>query len=536
MNIRMKKSEQKPNNAVIYARYSSHAQKDTSIEQQLEVCRDFAQKNDIKIIGEYCDRAISGTSDKRPEFMRMIKDSAKKRWQRVLIYKVDRFARNRYDSAMYKARLKKNGVKVISVTEPIPDGPEGILLESVLEGSAEYYSANLSQNVRRGLRANALECKVNSGGIPLGYHKGADGRFEIVPEAAAVVREIYAMYINGKNRIEIADALNARGLRTLRGGKFNKNSLRTLLQNERYTGVYKYADIRIEGGMPAIISKETFDMAQKVIEKNARAPAASWSYEDYLLTGKLFCGKCGSAMVGECGTSKTGVRYNYYICSKRRRERACDKKTVRKNEIEELVARWVVENMLTDGGIKVIADAVMTLQRKEQEKSELESLRQQLSDVERRLKNIVSAIEDGGYTPATKDRLNELEEQKRQLIERIDDVKAKMPQFSREQIVALLKSYKGGDPADPAFQARLIDTFVNAVYLYDDHAHIICNYTQNAVKTADIAFADAVETGDCSPLMWICPPKRTKTNPGEATIIVTPTYIVLTVQLPTSSV
>ena len=245
--------------AVIYARYSSHAQKDASIEQQLRVCRQYAREHDLQIVGEYCDHALTGTSDKRPEFLKMIRDSSKGHWQRVLVYKIDRFARNRYDSATYKARLKKNGVKVMSVMEPIPEGPEGILLESVLEGSAEYYSANLSQNILRGMHDNALACKVNNGGLPLGYVKGPDGRYAIEPTEAAVVREIFEMYANGSNVTEIIGMLNSRGLRTSRGARFNKNSLHTILRNERYAGVYIWKDVRIEGGVPAIISRELFE-------------------------------------------------------------------------------------------------------------------------------------------------------------------------------------------------------------------------------------------------------------------------------------
>ena len=164
---------------VIYARYSSHAQRDVSIEQQVADCEAYAKMNNLRVVKVYADRALSGTSDKRPEFQKMLRDAERGRWSYVLCWKVDRFARNRYDSATYKFRLKRYGVRVIYAKESIPDGPEGILLESVLEGSAEYYSANLSQNIKRGMRYNALACKVNNGSMPFGYCKGPDGRFAI---------------------------------------------------------------------------------------------------------------------------------------------------------------------------------------------------------------------------------------------------------------------------------------------------------------------------------------------------------------------
>lgn len=235
--------------AYIYGRYSSHAQKDTSIEQQFAEIKAFCEASGIRIVGEYADRAISGRTDERPQFQKMIKDCARGGVQLVVCWKVDRFARNRYDAAMYKARLKKYGVRVQYAKESIPDGPEGILLESILEGSAEYYSANLAQNVKRGMRANALECKVNHGPYPLGYTKGADGRYEIDPDGAAVVREIFDLYVNGDVPIiDICKILNGRGLRTVRGGEFGKGSFRSLLRNEMYIGVYEYMDVRVEGG------------------------------------------------------------------------------------------------------------------------------------------------------------------------------------------------------------------------------------------------------------------------------------------------
>lgn len=135
---------------VIYARYSSDNQREESIEGQLRECKAFAEKNDIQIVGTYIDRALSAKTDNRPDFQRMVKDSEKGLFDTVIVWKLDRFARNRYDSAHYKALLRKNGVKVISATEIIADTAEGILLESLLEGMAEYYSADLAEKVIRG--------------------------------------------------------------------------------------------------------------------------------------------------------------------------------------------------------------------------------------------------------------------------------------------------------------------------------------------------------------------------------------------------
>ena len=469
--------------AVIYARYSSHSQKDASIEQQLRVCRQWAREHDIHIVAEYCDHAISGTSDKRPEFLRMIKDSTKGRWERVLVYKIDRFARNRYDSAMYKARLKKNGVKVYSVMEPIPDGPEGILLESVLEGSAEYYSANLSQNILRGMHDNALACKVNNGGLPLGLKKGEDGKYAIEPAGAVIVREIFEMYANGANVTEIITTLNSRGLRTSRGARWNKNSLHTILRNERYAGVYIWKDVRIEGGIPAIVSRELFDEVQEQLKKVARAPAAARTDVDYMLTGKLFCGHCGSAMVGESGTGKSGRKFYYYACIKRKRQKACDKKPVKKDWIEEIIVRQTRERCLTDEVISVIVDAALELQERERDDSVLRSFEAELLEVKRGISNILKAIEQGIITPSTKQRLEELEGRRLDLEDAIASEKIEKPRFSRDQLTFWLERFRSVDPSDPysqEFMSTFIDMFIKAVYVYDDHLRIVCNFTGDA--------------------------------------------------------
>lgn len=491
--------------AVIYARYSSHAQKDASIEQQLRVCRQWAREHDIQIVAEYCDHAISGTSDKRPEFLRMIKDSAKGRWERVLVYKIDRFARNRYDSAMYKARLKKNGVKVYSVMEPIPDGPEGILLESVLEGSAEYYSANLSQNILRGMHDNALACKVNNGGLPLGLKKGEDGKYAIEPAGAAIVREIFEMYAAGANVTEIIATLNSRGLRTSRGARWNKNSLHTILRNERYAGVYIWKDVRIEGGIPAIISKELFEAVQEQLKKVARAPAAARTDVDYLLTGKLFCGHCGSAMVGESGTGKSGRKFYYYACIKRKRQKACDKKPVKKDWIEETVIQQTRERCLTDEMIAVLVDAALALQEREKDDSVLRGLEAELAEVKRGIQNILNAIEQGIITPSTKQRLEELESRRLDLELAIEEEKVVQPELTRDQLTYWLERFRSADPSHPAYQsyrATFVDVFIKAVYVYDDHLRIVCNFMDDGGAVSydfvnDIeSYEEAVEVFD----------------------------------------
>lgn len=209
-------------NIVIYARYSSHSQTEQSIEGQLQTCYEFAKNNGHIVIGEYIDRAQSGTTDSRAEFQRMIADSDKHTFDAVLVYQLDRFARNRYDSAINKAKLKKNGVRVISARENISDDASGILVEGVLESMAEYYSAELSQKIRRGMDINAEKCLSNGSNPGLGYYVDEERRFHIDPEGVAVVREIFEMYASGKTVAEITKYLNAKQVKTSLGKEFNK--------------------------------------------------------------------------------------------------------------------------------------------------------------------------------------------------------------------------------------------------------------------------------------------------------------------------
>jgi DNA invertase Pin-like site-specific DNA recombinase len=291
-------------NVVFYGRYSALGQSEQSIEGQRKVCYEFAERNGYKVIAEYIDRAISGTeAENRPEFQRMIADSAKRQFQGVLVYQLDRFARNRYDSATYKAKLKKNGVKVLSARENISDDASGVLMESVLEGMAEYFSAELSQKVKRGMNLTAEKCEYTGSFVPLGY-KIVDKKYVIDEETAPIVKSVFEMYLAENTMVEIINYLNGNGIKTQQGNPYHKNTIRRILSNRKYLGIYIYGDIEVAGGMPQIIDDKIFKDAQDMLEKNKKAPARLKAVEEnYLLTTKLFCGHCFCAMTGESGHS-----------------------------------------------------------------------------------------------------------------------------------------------------------------------------------------------------------------------------------------
>ena len=384
------------------------------------------------------------------------------------MYTLDRFARNRYDSAIYKAKLKRNGVKIFYAKQPMPDTPEGIILESVLEGYAEYYSENLARSIKRGMKENALH-GIAMGSPVLGYKIGNDRQYEIDPVGAKAVRTIFTMYAEGKSKTQIVNWLNEHGFKTSRGNAFNKNSLSRILRNDKYIGVYRYDDVVLEDAVPPIIDKTLFDKVQATFRHNYTARAKAKAIEDYLLTTKVFCGHCGEPMVGESGTSKTGKVHHYYKCVNRKRKHNCEKKVEKKEWLERTVVEFTVQQVLTDENIEKISTRAMELIEKElQDTSVLIGLQERLKETNKRIKNLMSAIEQGIITPTTKERLEELEEERRDLEGQIAREEMKKPLLTKERIMYWLESFKRGDIEDVEYQRRIIDTLVNSVYVYDD--------------------------------------------------------------------
>lgn len=480
--IRKKSDDQRPLiRGVIYARYSSSGQREESIEGQLRECKQYARQNGITIVGEYIDKALTGKTDKRPDFQRMLRDSERGIFDVVITWKIDRFARNRYDSAMYKYKLKKNGVRIFYAKETIPEGPEGIILEGIMESYAEYYSENLSQNVKRGNYDSALERKT-VGNVCYGLTSGPDGRYQIVPAEAAVVRRIFEEYADGRRMLDIYKQLNEEGYRTRRGGLFNKNSCRRILQNKKYAGIYEYADIYDESGIPPIVDRPLFDKVQKMLEVNHKSPSRRNEVGGFLLTTKLFCGLCGAPMTGDGGTSRSGQVHAYYTCNNRKYARTCKKERAKKQWIEDIVVKALIELVHSDEFVETIADRVMEYQQREKDNSAITALEIRQKENQKAIDNMLAAIEAGIITPSTKSRLVALESERADIERGIAREAVKEPELERDQIVFFLERFRGGDIDDPEYRAMLVDTFLNSVYLYDDKFILVLNYSGEDCK------------------------------------------------------
>lgn len=482
--------------AVIYARYSSDNQREESIEGQIRECKAYAEKQGLTVLNTYIDRAFSAKTDNRPEFQKMIKDSANHLFDVIIVWKLDRFARNRYDSAHYKAILRKNGVKVVSAMETIAEDSTGILLESLLEGYAEFYSAELSEKVIRGRTENAIKCKWNGGTLPVGLKIDEEKRYVIDPLTAPLVLEAFQMYAEGSSVTQIAETLNEKGLHSRHGAPMSINAITNLLHNRKYIGEYRYRDIVHENGIPAIVPVELFNQVQERLAKNKKSPARYKAKEEmYLLTTKLFCAKCGAFLVGESGTSKTGKIHQYYKCASVKKKKGCKKKPVKKAWIEDWVMTEIVNMLFDDNMVERIIESVMSLQ--DRENVALPVLKKQLDETSKGIENILDAIQKGIFTTSTKERLEKLEESKKELEIQILQEELFRPWLAPEKIRFWLHKFREGDLQDQDHRQRLVDSFVNAIYLDDDKIILTFNYKDGSktVSLKDIEGSDITKSG-----------------------------------------
>ena len=494
------------NRAVVYARFSSDNQRDESIDAQLRAINEYADKNNIKIVNQFIDRAKSATSDKRPEFQNMIKfcEADTTGISMVIVHKLDRFSRDKYDSAMYKQKLKVKGIRVVSVLENLDNSPESLILESVIEGMAQYYSANLAREVAKGQRENGLRAMHNGGDAPLGYDVTNDKRYAINKEEAQAVKIIFDMYVNGYSYSNIIDKLNDLGYKTKRGNKFGKNSLHGILSNEKYTGVYVFNKtqrkgvngkrnghkqksddeiIKVEGGMAQIIDKVVFLQAQEMMQKRKKAPGSHKAITLYLLTGIIKCGECGHAMQGNKRKDKYGNDYISYRCGCRKQKRDCKIKEIKREYLEEFVLTELEEHVLNDNAIPALSKELNErLKTKSNDNHEmLNNLRNKLDKVNKEIENILTAIMSGIMNSMLKDKLDELEQVKLNLDLKINELSiesnsVESVDITEDQIRNMFGRFKEFVLTRNLPECKkFISDYVKEVVVYRDHVEVIFN-------------------------------------------------------------
>ena len=477
--------------AVAYARYSSDNQRQESIDAQVRAIKDYCKKNEFTLMHTYIDEAVSATTDQRDEFLQMVEDAKKGSFQLCIVHKLDRFARNRYDSAFYRRELEKCGVKGLSVLEQLDDSPESIILESVLEGMAEYYSKNLAREVRKGLNENALVAKHNGGIPPLGYNVTADHGYEINPAEAQAVKLIFDMYCNGYGYNLICKELNEQGFISKSGRAFGKGSIADILRNEKYIGryvwnkrlskksgnrMYKPDDqiTRIDGALPAIISNETWAKAQNILNSRKQKPRHNQSYY-YLLTGKLECADCGSAFVGSGYEYGRGKKKNYqYSCNGRLRHKSeCMNKPIRCEMLEKYVLSQL-NTVFSESVIQELTDKMSDILNKKASSSvETEkALSTKLSTIKSRVTKTWGLFYDDLLPKEdAAEQVRVLTEQQKSLEIQIANIalSSNLPRVKKSDIVSYLRKCKKGLASnDPDVLKSLIDTFVDKVIISKD--------------------------------------------------------------------
>ncbi len=494
-------------NVVIYARYSSHNQTEASIEGQLKVCYEYAKQNHFTVVGEYIDRAISGTTDNREQFQKMLKDSAKNQFDGVLVYQLDRFGRNSLECSINEDKLNKNGVEVFSAKENFTNDPSGNLLKGVIRSVNQYYSDELSVKVSRGMDLNADKFYYNGGSVPLGLKlkvveeingpfnkKIKKQKFDIDKNLAPIVQEIFKMYVNNHTMADIIRYLNGKKIKTSQGNEYNKNSLRTILMNKKYIGIYSYHGVETPDIIPRIIDDVTFQKAQEKLKKNRQAPARGKAIIPYLLTTKLFCGTCKQAMVGISGTSSTGKLHCYYSC-KGTKEHKCKRKNLQKDYIEDLVINKAVST-LTPENIEEIAAAVYKTAYIEQDHQKIKRLQREILKIEKQKNNLLNALQECDMQELRKpifEQLKAIEQRKLDVEREIRIEEGSQFNYTIPQIKAFLKNLaKIENRNDMRYRKMIINSLVNKVYIYDDTLTIVFN-TQDKDLTIKMPSIEELE-------------------------------------------
>jgi DNA invertase Pin-like site-specific DNA recombinase len=489
--------------AVIYARYSpGGSQTYQSIEGQLTVCRKFAADNDLSIAAIYEDEHLTGRNDQRPKFQKMLKDSVRCKWDIVLVYALDRFGRNSIEIAINKYHLQKQGKTVISATQRTStnvDGSknlDGILLENMYIGLAEYYSEELSQKVTRGLRESYAKGNFTGGHVLFGYKVVIDERtlgekkerklLALDEDKAPIMRFIFEEYAKGTSKDAIVQELTRRGYKNTKGKPLKLSSFQYNLTNKKYIGEFEHEGVVYTDIYPPLIDKATFERAQKRLARRRHAPAALKARQEYILQGKAFCGHCGARLVGVGGTGKLGTMYYYYACGKRCKEKTCDKRAEKKEELEQLIVELVLEYVLDPARANVVAERIVAMYKEEFNTGNVVELERRIAKIDEEIEKAVNAFldADGLIRKSLNAKVKDLEAQKLELQNDIDGLKAGCAVgITKELFLSWLNTFAKGDPEDKDFQKRVVDALLNCVYIYDDKYVLYFNMQDGEMVT-----------------------------------------------------
>ncbi len=464
-------------NVVIYARYSSTNQTEQSIEGQIDVCTRYAAEHGYTVSEHYIDRALSATTDHRPAFQRMIHDSARHQFSAVIVYQLDRFSRDRYDSAVYKSKLKKNEVRVISAREQIAEDASGILMESLLEGMAEYFSKELSQKVTRGRGISIQKGGFVGGTVTYGY-KVKNRQYFINEDEASVVRNVFTAYISGKGLSDIVRYLRYHNIHNRNGYPFQITTVKYMLQNKRYIGTLSHLGTEYENVIPSIVTSDEFEIAAHLMNTTTRPVKRPDTGDSYLLSHYTYCGSCLGAVTGVSGTSHTSRLYRYYCCSTQRHSDRCQQKNAPKDVCELAVINAleaVVSRYQLDSAIAKAEEFAMLGQSRYMGVD----LKKALATNKQAIKNLIKAVEMDGYDETIAGQLLFRREERTRIEEEIAKRADMTPHIVRRNIRKYFESQNSANANDIEKYRLLIHTFVHHILFYSDHLEICCILTEN---------------------------------------------------------
>ena len=457
--------------AVLYARYSSHNQREVSIEDQLRVCTEYCEREGIDVVGVYHDSAMTGTNDRRPEFQRMIANAPEADY--IVVYMMERFSRDKYDAPIYKQQLENKGVRVLSALEYIPDTPEGVMIEKMIEGQAAYYSLKLSRDVLRGMNGNAEKCMANGYRV-FGYDIDPETNLYVInEEEAVVVREVFARYISGESMNAIGKDLARRGYKTKYGNPVGCNFVFHLLHNEKYVGTYRWGNVEKINGMPAIIDMATFNAAQGATRRKVRAME---QFDEFPLTGKLYCAVCGHALHGQSARNHQGRKYLYYGCKRG----TCDRRPIRKEVIEGALLEGL-SKVGDEDTVRKIAKAVIA-QTPNGGESALKACEKKLKKNERARANIVDAIaEDAISLEDAKGKMEQLRREREHLEGELGILKADEMGLDEDSLVEFLTMC-----FNSADEELILGGMINRVFLFDGYMVATLNWKDETNELAEV--------------------------------------------------
>jgi DNA invertase Pin-like site-specific DNA recombinase len=466
-------------NAVIYARFSSYNQQEQSIEGQVRACKEYAARNDLKIVKEYCDRAKSGTNSKRPALQEMLREAETGSFDVVLVYQYDRFSRNRRESLNNEFILQTLGVKLVSINERIDEeDSSSVIIKGMFESLAEYYSKDLSRKVKRGIKESIIHRKSIGGVRWLGYKTDAEMKFYIDESEAETVRLIFNMRATGHHAEEIADYLNKKAIKN-KGVTFNKNAIIHILKNEKYTGRYvnPYDPTEVITDMyPKIIERKLFDAVQDTFKRyRLNSCRGIKNPSNYYLSGKLFSAVNGALFTGVSGYSANGKKYGYYKAN-------INGVIVKypQKDLEDEVIDGIKKIVSTHDYLEYLADQMIKDFAARSNSSRPREIRTRINQIQKKIDSIGEAFLDAdtNMRRLLNNKLNDLQDELSKLQEEESyyfDEKLKLSQ-SKDLIKLFIRELLEKDYDDPKNRSSFFKLMLNSCFIVDNHIDIYLNF------------------------------------------------------------